>query len=392
MIDHKKHPWVQALSLTEDDLSSWDGKLLSTLFLNEVLSEEKYLSWAHNFYQIPQIDRDFFYYSFDHKKIEKYIQLGKELWDQEFYPIYIWNDVLFIACLYPQNISIEGVKTCFVLSPPQALKHLWNNKVEGLVNKPNELKVAPEGLFNADDLISEMNFGFNESTKVKKEDKEATQVVPEKIDLSKVAPISAKNEPIKITPQAAPEELTDSKPISEINYMGTENIRMLDDLLLNESKDHVQDCESIEDGVLSIMKKTKGFFRKMLWLSPSTNSYQAKLSWGNWDFDETKAGSEVNLDQPNPFRIVHNTKLPYHGPLFMNAANQNYMDWWNGGKSLDHLTIQPVVINGECFGCLVGADKGREFDNDIVLKQMDRLSKRLADNIEKILRQKNKVS
>lgn len=390
MVDPKKYPWIQEFKLSPESLSGWDGQFLSTLFNNEVISEEKYLSWAQNYYGLAILDRDFFYYPFEAKKIENQIQMSKELWNQECYPIYQWENIIYIACLKPIDIVIDGYKVCFVLSSPQALKFLWNNHIEAMVQKTGIYNDIPAGLIDTDNILNELDFGFGKKTQTPKDETSTkSAILKQEIETTDVivdkSPVAEKTtEPLPIPPA-----IDETSLAMEPTYLGTENIRTLDDILLNEAKDHVQDCESIEDGVMCIMKKTRGFFKKMMWLSPSAHSYQAKLSWGNWEFDEEKAGSEVNIHDANPFKIVHKTKLPYHGPVYMNDVNQMYVDWWNHAKPLEHLTIQPVIINGECFGCILGADKGREFDNDTILKQMDRLSKRLADNISKLLTKQN---
>jgi hypothetical protein len=118
-------PWLVELGLKKDILKDTpEGeKPLSWAFKSGVLKESAYTLWASNHYKHPHIKEEFFSLAFDTSLFEKFSKIYT--WNETCYPIYFWENTLFIACLEPIEISSE-YKICFVISSYSAMTSAWN--------------------------------------------------------------------------------------------------------------------------------------------------------------------------------------------------------------------------------------------------------------------------
>ncbi|MEQ1877200.1 MAG: hypothetical protein ABL958_11170, partial [Bdellovibrionia bacterium] len=63
----------------------------------------------------------------------------------------------------------------------------------------------------------------------------------------------------------------------------------------------------------------------------------------------------VDMTPASVFRIVVESKGPYHGFVAPNPVNDAFFQAWNGAKYPEHLMIVPLVFQGEVVGMLLGA-------------------------------------
>lgn len=119
--------WIQALGLDPGQFSPCPKTtpLLSWGLENQVVNEQEYLKWASEYYQLPLLDPNFFKLSWDQGLREKH--QTSTTWSSTCYPVYEWEDVLYLACLKPH--AIESSKTlCFLLTPFSSLQEGFARK------------------------------------------------------------------------------------------------------------------------------------------------------------------------------------------------------------------------------------------------------------------------
>ena len=62
----------------------------------------------------------------------------------------------------------------------------------------------------------------------------------------------------------------------------------------------------------------------------------------------------IDLSSPSIFRIVLNSLLPYHGHIVPNAINNAFFAEFNGGRCPAHVTIMPLLVDGQLSGMVLG--------------------------------------
>lgn len=135
-------PWLEELSLNKEDFSKIpEGEHpLPWAFKNDFLKEEAYVLWASSYYKVPAIKAEFFSLAVDFTLIEKFSKLHQ--WNSTCYPIYYWEDTLFVACLEPVELP-KKQKVCFAISPFSAMTMAWNKHFgyseNSVIDAPNEL-------------------------------------------------------------------------------------------------------------------------------------------------------------------------------------------------------------------------------------------------------------
>ncbi|MCJ8277227.1 MAG: hypothetical protein HRT44_03885 [Bdellovibrionales bacterium] len=137
-MDYKNQAWFTELGLNDDifqALPQGDNPLVWAL-KNEHISMEKYTLWAREHYQLPHIKDSFFNFSMDASLPEKY--QGLYSWSPSCYPIYEWEDVLYVACLEPVSLN-EDQKACFVIASLSSMETAWN-KFQTTNKETNEAK------------------------------------------------------------------------------------------------------------------------------------------------------------------------------------------------------------------------------------------------------------
>lgn len=70
--------------------------------------------------------------------------------------------------------------------------------------------------------------------------------------------------------------------------------------------------------------------------------------------DTNGATLPLVIDRPNMFKIAHDTKKPFHGPVAMNDVNKTFFTTWNNSQIPTLVTIFPLVAGQTLLGHLIG--------------------------------------
>lgn len=104
------------------------------------------------------------------------------------------------------------------------------------------------------------------------------------------------------------------------------------------------------DHILAEMKKTCEQAMLLLFHNDSLKVWRATDDW-----HQDKSRSDlIDLSSASIFRIVKQTKLPYHGYVVANPINDSFFQTWNKGKTPQHVTIVPVLYEQNLVGMLLG--------------------------------------
>jgi transcriptional regulator with GAF, ATPase, and Fis domain len=107
---------------------------------------------------------------------------------------------------------------------------------------------------------------------------------------------------------------------------------------------------AIED----IVKDMNQHFERAMLLLFHNSELKVWKASDRWEQDKTR-DTNIDLSIPSVFRIVKETKLPYHGHVVGNPINDAFFMTWSKGKTPEHLTIVPVLYEKNLIGMLLGA-------------------------------------
>lgn len=94
----------------------------------------------------------------------------------------------------------------------------------------------------------------------------------------------------------------------------------------------------------------------------------------------------IDLSYPSIFRIVHRTRLPYHGYVVANPVNTQFFNHFHRGEIPKHVTVTPVLIGSGIAGMLMGISNN-EIDYRESLKKMEALTVEVANALAPIREQ-----
>jgi hypothetical protein len=104
------------------------------------------------------------------------------------------------------------------------------------------------------------------------------------------------------------------------------------------------------DHILAEMKKSCAQAMLLLFHNESLKVWRATDDW-----HQDKSRSDlIDLTNPSIFRVVKQTKLPYHGYVVPNLINDSFFQTWNKGDYPQHVTIVPVLYEKNLVGMLLG--------------------------------------
>ena len=145
---HQNKRWIKYLDIDKDQLQSAapEGEdLLVWSLKNNHVDETAYTRWASEYFKVPAIKAEFFSMAIDFSLVKKYQNIYT--WNSYLYPIYQWENTLYIACLQPFNLPTD-LNICFVISPITALESAWEkHSSEPLINQfspPMEPRPLPQ--------------------------------------------------------------------------------------------------------------------------------------------------------------------------------------------------------------------------------------------------------
>ncbi len=91
----------------------------------------------------------------------------------------------------------------------------------------------------------------------------------------------------------------------------------------------------------------------------------------------------IELQTPSMFRIVHRTRLPYHGHVAASAANNKFFQAFHDGRAPKHVTITPMFRDRTWVGMIMGVSNA-EVNYKQSLRYMETLAKEIASHVERV--------
>ncbi len=136
----------------------------------------------------------------------------------------------------------------------------------------------------------------------------------------------------------------------------------------------INNCHNIKEVLSCIFYYLKDDYKKLMFVECVANDqYLPHFIYGNWHITDLAWKTPVNITNPNIFRIVYNSKLPFHGAVVDNDFNRRYYQWWTNNQKPDFATIYPFYYNQFLYGFLVCFEKTSEFEQNITLKKIENL-------------------
>ncbi len=136
----------------------------------------------------------------------------------------------------------------------------------------------------------------------------------------------------------------------------------------------VNKCKSLKQIISYIFYYLKEDYKKLMFVECAANGqYLPRFVYGDWHITDLTWKTSVNITDPNIFRIVYNSKLPFHGTIVDNEFNKRYYQWWTNNKRPDFATVYPFHYNQFLYGFLVCFERTLEFDQNITLKKIKNL-------------------
>ena len=136
----------------------------------------------------------------------------------------------------------------------------------------------------------------------------------------------------------------------------------------------INKCKNLKQIISYIFYYLKEDYKKLMFVECAANGqYLPRFVYGSWHMTDLAWKTSVNVTDPNIFRIVYNSKLPFHGTVVDNEFNKRYYQWWTNNKRPDFATIYPFHYNQFLYGFLVCFNRTLEFDQNITLKKIKNL-------------------
>lgn len=100
---------------------------------------------------------------------------------------------------------------------------------------------------------------------------------------------------------------------------------------------------------------------------------------------------KISLDEPSMFKIVNNSKHPYHGPASRGPTNDNFFKQCHSGTTPQHITIIPVMVQDDIIAMVVGIATTAN-GAKVKLPKLEELTKVFSQGMAQFLSQKKKAS
>ncbi len=298
------YPWASPLGIRSEHIKSWrkecppEMPFILWILQNKKINEDQYLLWAKNYYQLPILKKNFF------EKNKPPIQLFKKyssIWPIHILPIIIRKDILFIACLEPPKHFKPPQAAKFILCP-LTLMAQWRPELQRSIAPPS-LKLA------------------NKKTQ------------PPPLKPTPPLPITLQNK--KRTTQ---NKVPTTPPLPPSNS----NVLPLEPKLKSSA-------ESVFD--IALVRTQNYFYSSMILICRDK-----KIIPSYWNGDWAKPSTIKPIDYSSPciFKIVMQTKYPFHGKPRPSASNDKFFQDWTKGVYPEHVTLVPIFIEQKIYGILLG--------------------------------------
>lgn len=344
--------WAQAMKIQDDQLFRWQteykGKsLLQWALLQQKVDQGLYLTWARNHYNAISV-QDSFFANLPQTKIDTSSLKNIIDWDSSCCPIYQWEEVIFIGCLEPRlelKLNDQSVKIQWVLCSAQTLADFWTKQqISGQKDSDTEpsipIKIDFGSLADTSESselsqsisISESAISFSDNLETPATDQ---------IDEDNVVSIEVSRTDLA----AAALEKAQTNPWSE-------------DLF--SQMDHFFDAKMI------VTKMDEGF---------------APRFWNEqWKLKSSQNTPFINVNQPNIFRIAHNSKKPFHGQVSMNPINEGFFEFWMSSEVPEEITVQPILQGHDVIGMIVATPKDKNHLHQ-KLQLLNNLSQKASEQL-----------
>ncbi|MFN7455435.1 MAG: hypothetical protein ACK5RO_12335 [Pseudobdellovibrionaceae bacterium] len=262
-------------------------------------------------------------------------------WNPSVFPIYEWEKCLFIgvtslnhAQALSSQFSPSGYRLVFVLVEAEALKQCWTQ----LHEKQPPAKLREDDFFgHLENTVAGPSHHHGEDSLLQDISSEEAHVpapTKELLDLPGLEPSQKAPPPFDHPPKIS----TFKEAFQELAYQFSKSI-----ILVTDGKSaKVLDASSPPSGMTS----------------------------ANYSFEK-----------PSFFRIVAQTKKPYHGYVLANEATEKFFEDWNSGKLPDHLTVSPLLVDENLLGFLVSFGE-KSSDNTKALQLSQEIAQNLSVNFK----------
>ena len=417
------------------DLPKGEKPLLWCL-RNQKVNEQAYIQWAKEHYQLPTIKKDFFNKSVDFDLVEKFSDL--HAWSSDCYPIHTWNNTLFVACLEPLQFQTDQQIHFVIApfsAMEQAWQNYHKNRSpksfsleeQEQTNPDSSLALSEQTNPNSSLTLSEQtnpdfsptpsektnphsSLTLNEQTNPNSSLTLSEQTNPESQPQQNAASnnsVSSKHQSFHAKETKQPEankpnndhsvfsfkekaaffkpqmehkredkRSTDNslKKEQSTNSVQTPSKNLITEEDLSKATD-INQCTNIKQIINYIFCYLKEDYKDLMWMELSgEDHYLPRFIYGDWKMTDLAWKKHVNVTDPNIFRIVHNSKLAFHGQIYDNDYNKQYYLWYTNNKKPNFATIYPVCYNNVVYGLIVAFNRSSEFDEILSLKKIENLT------------------
>jgi hypothetical protein len=330
--------------------------LIELLFEKKRIDEVEYLSWAKNYYGLPLLKESFFE---AHNTVTQLTSRYRNIFPRNVIPFYEWDGVLYVMCLEPTPFEAPQ-KIQYVLAPLSLLYKyapLDSTAIAKVASLPSiETKeitqTQPTEILQFEDTPDETQTVNLPTFEAPAGMESLSNVDFAKIDLNT-------DQPQGLSFPSAPEE-------TKHEFVVDKEVKAedLEEIKLKEIKNnHLPEEPSQEmthtgiiiqrDGAIGIINNLKKYFDQAMILIYQNHTLKP-LKWDSSWKKEAHTQDFIDLKSASIFRIVFDTKFPYHGYVIPNPINDAFFNGWNQGRYPEHVTIVPILENKNIVGMLLG--------------------------------------
>lgn len=410
----QNYPWVDGLKVKPGDVDLWrieappnEAFTFWCLERGKIRPNE-YLHWACEHYQLPIVTDEYFN-EHPNRKLWQMIQSVAN-WSPAMLPLEEWDGTIFIACVEPPSEVQWSFPVRYVLANPRQLKALWSelhgeetvvipakpaaeekpieikssvpeseNSFAGLQlnlpDSPPEPSTEPMSTVSPVESDGPAGLSLNlpplpETPVESAPPAEEPALEPSHLELNlnlntNVAPIHLElQDPNATTPTLQLEITSANKPPVEPKTVKTQVTRTAVNeipvsqgpILTDEwSPDQLEDSIKEEQVFAWAFQQLRTHYTSsMLLLLVNDKEYKPFRWEKDWKASAQAPSLIMDVTKPSPFRIVHRSKQPYHGPLIENEFTKTFFTQWGYKKTLPaHVTITPIALQPHGHGVLL---------------------------------------
>lgn len=356
--------WAQALNISEEKWKEWckslsdPASILMWGLTHEQISWSTYWAWAKGHYELCYLDDTYFQLE-DTIGDELQSCIDPALWRPWAQPLYMWDDVVYVACLEPTEFTANNNKQFVsIMCSPWQLESRWEKikKYQESPKDPNPTLDVPEGIILNNSTKVHLNMGEKESPQP-----------PTPTSMTQQSQVSLTNNttPIHLTQfnfEAAPQQGND-----ETSEFGPINVM--------DAPSDINSSLKEREIIAWLFNQLQPYFEMMWWVE--LNDEKATVKW--WHPGKKFDPSQLKVDTHTPsfFRIVKKTKMPYHGHIVDSVTHQTFFGAFGDSSLPAHVTALPVILQSNFREMLVGSSNQKQQDPQTLIKVEKILEKAL---------------